>query len=400
MELKSKDLEVTSLENNNIKNKMKFSISDARFGYMAMVFINLYTTRSLFYQFALDPSRQENYKRFTWIINLLPVLGAILGDQLGLLAVFFKLFGTLLFDLTRTQSKLLFALAIIQSYIFLAALLFVGRESPYWYISKWRKDDARNTLLWLNKNFEESEVEDKIKNISKFNRDDKTSFIRHVCNKNSLKPLTIICLLIFYQQFTGESTIRKQLPDILKAVEWSTICWLIISLLSSVLTIIFVPVLRKRGLLLISALTIVVSLSLKSVTTYIQIEDINDEYYSTTELWMKISYIMFNVGYSIGYMFIPWLVMGQLLPYKIKEFSAVISWSFYWLCRFGISQFFHYAFDMNHVPYAYGIFAFITLFSMIYINWYMPETHDKSLEEIEAHFNYENVNEEEIINND
>lgn len=52
--------------------------------------------------------------------------------------------------------------------------------------------------------------------------------------------------------------------------------------------------------------------------------------------------------------------------------------------------------DSNHIPYAYGIFAFITLFSMVFVNWYLPETHMKSLEEIELHYNYDDPEEDAI----
>lgn len=398
MELNLNDLveKSSSDEKDSEKNK-KISIKGCRnqiilslvigFGYMSLVFINMYTTRLLFYQFSLDINKQEKYKKITWAINLFPILGTIIGgvvthyfgrkggilssvttfisaifiipffmndenallctilgrafyliaigifyiiatiyisealhpkirDQFGLVAVLFKLLGTLLFDLTRTDPKLLLALSISQSFLFLMLLLFVGRESPYWFISKWRKDDAEATLLWLNKDMEENELDEKIKQIFRLNRDDKKSYFSHVCHKKALKPLTIICLLIFYQQFTGESTIRKQTPEILKSVDWQSIFCVIIALIFSSVAILLVPIVKKRGLLLISALVIVISLVVKSVFTYIDNEDENDEYYNTTAAWIKVSYIMFNVGYAIGFMFIPWLVMGQLLPCK------------------------------------------------------------------------------------
>lgn len=379
------------------EEKIKFTLKSCRnqiflalilgLGYLSLVFINMYTTRLLFHQFSLDLEKQEEYRKITWAINLLPILGTVIGgvvthflgrkggilssvtifiaaifitpffindenallcvifvrafyliaigifyviatiyisetthpkirDQLGLTAVLFKILGTLIFDVTRTCPKLLFGFGIGQSLVFLVALLWIGRESPYWFVSKWKRDDANSTFAWLNKELTGEVSDEKIKQIFRLNRDDKKSYFSHVFHRKSLKPLTIICLLIFYQQFTGESTIRKQTPEILKSVDWTSIFWEITALVFASVAIVLVPIWKKKGLLLVSALVIIVSLVLKSVFTYIENEDENDELYDMTSTWIKVSYVMFNVGYACGWMFIPWLVMGQLLPCK------------------------------------------------------------------------------------
>lgn len=40
--------------------------------------------------------------------------------------------------------------------------------------------------------------------------------------------------------------------------------------------------------------------------------------------------------------------------------------------------------DDEHVPYCYGIFAFITLFGIVFIYFCVPDTNNQALDEIQA----------------
>lgn len=355
------------------------------FGYMGLTFISLITTRSLFQLFTNKESAQIEYKKVTWIINLLPVVGAILGgiitsycgrkkallsitiptiaiyavilfkdtellwlcivekglyfiaigifnfivpiyiseilhpeirDKVGLGAVIFQLLAELIFNFTRKSTATVLVLAIVLSAIFLVLLLWKGYESPYWLVSKWKKDEASDSLKWLNG--DSFETEEKIKQVSKLNRDDKKSYFKHALTKKNSKPLMMVLVLIFFQKFSGETTIIYHTHHMLKTTTWTESLGIIFSIFFTVIAIFVVNRLRKKGLLLISALIMAIALGMKAIVRYVQIEDIHDRLYDITAGLDSASYILFHIGHSFGFLYIPWLIMGQLLPRKKK----------------------------------------------------------------------------------
>lgn len=84
-------------------------------------------------------------------------------------------------------------------------LMFLIPETPRWYVSRGREENARKALQWLRGR--EADVEPELKGIVKSHTDSERhaskSALLDLMKKSNLKPLAISLGLMFFQQFSG-----------------------------------------------------------------------------------------------------------------------------------------------------------------------------------------------------
>jgi len=55
--------------------------------------------------------------------------------------------------------------------------------------------------------------------------------------------------------------------------------------------------------------------------------------------WLPLAtFIVFVVGFSLGFGPIPWLMMGEILPGKIRGIAASVATAFNWACTFLVTK--------------------------------------------------------------
>jgi len=107
----------------------------------------------------------------------------------------------------------------------------------------------------------------------------------------------------------------------------------------------------------------------------------------TTVGWLPlISLIIYVIGFSLGFGPIPWLMMGEILPAKIRGVAASIVTSFNWLCTFIVTKTFQDIINLMGAHGAFWLFGTIVAVGLIFVITSVPETRGKSLEEIERRF--------------
>lgn len=146
---------------------------------------------------------------------------------------------------------------------------------------------------------------------------------------------------------------------------------------------------------------------------YFQNNDVDMSQYG----WLPLaSFIVYVVGFSLGFGPIPWLMMGEILPGKdppsqkstqidllsfcpstrtqvsfsfaanVRGSAASVTTAFNWTCTFIVTKTFA---DIiaglgNHG--AFWMFGSITFVGIFFIYFFVPETRGKSLEDIEKKF--------------
>lgn len=84
-------------------------------------------------------------------------------------------------------------------------LMLIIPETPRWYVSKGRDEEARKALQWLRG--KQADVDPEIKGIIKSHTDaerqSSSNGVMQLLRRSNLKPLAISLGLMFFQQFSG-----------------------------------------------------------------------------------------------------------------------------------------------------------------------------------------------------
>ncbi|KAF5299087.1 hypothetical protein FQR65_LT09445 [Abscondita terminalis] len=259
-------------------------------------------------------------------------------------------------------------------------------ESPYYLLMHDRSDDARNALKKLRSSEEvESELSKITIDIQRQIAEPGT--IKEVFTiKSNLRAFVILLGVRTIQQFSGASAfsfythfIFKRAGGEISPATSSIICSTV-KLLAVFLGLILVEKCGRRSLLLWSSIGSGTVLTILGVYFYF-FESLEK---SSALMWvpivMMLAYFLLN---SIGLITVPNLIMGELLPVKIK--GLVLSFvNISGGISAGISskllQFLDRRFGIYSPFLTFAVFCFIG-FVVIYIC--VPETKGKSLEEIQ-----------------
>lgn len=103
--------------------------------------------------------------------------------------------------------------------------------------------------------------------------------------------------------------------------------------------------------------------------------------------WLPlVSLIIYMIGYSVGFACVPFLLLGEMLPARMRNLLGAAVSSFNLAMTFLVLKFFttiHMAIGFHGLFWIYAAFSLLgSFFGYIFI----PETKGKTLKEIEAHF--------------
>ncbi|XP_054266186.1 facilitated trehalose transporter Tret1-2 homolog isoform X4 [Macrosteles quadrilineatus] len=267
--------------------------------------------------------------------------------------------------------------------------MFLIPETPRWYIGKEKKKRARKALQWLRGRYtdvsqEFSEIE---KNHHESQLEDSNPGLGELFSRRYAKPLVISMGLMLFQQMSGINAVMFYTVDIFKASKSSidnNLCTIIIALVNLVTVFVSSALIDRLGrkiLLYLSGSLMTVTITSLGIYFYFR-------EYTSVDMdhlgWIPlVSFIVYIIGFSIGFGPIPWLMMGEILPARIRGSAASIATSFNWFTTFFITKTFkdfgsQWGYSMPFLMY--GACCFISLFFVFYC---VPETQGKSLEDIE-----------------
>ena len=96
--------------------------------------------------------------------------------------------------------------------------------------------------------------------------------------------------------------------------------------------------------------------------------------------------MVYLASFSIGFGPVPWLMMAEIFPSRIRGPAASLVTTFNWTCVFIVTNTFM---NLQKAITPYGVFwlfALILLAFIFFIIFYVPETQGLSLEKIERSF--------------
>ncbi|XP_055374636.1 facilitated trehalose transporter Tret1 isoform X3 [Condylostylus longicornis] len=267
-------------------------------------------------------------------------------------------------------------------------LMFLIPETPRWYVGQGREDRARKALRWLRG--KEADVEPELKGIVRSHTEAEkhatSNPMAELLRRNNIKPLSISLGLMFFQQLSGINAVIFYTVQIFKDAGSTidgNICTIIVGCVNFIATFIATILIDRLGrkiLLYISDVAMIITLFTLGGYFYCKDQEMD----LSSVGWLPLaSFVIFVLGFSLGFGPIPWLMMGEILPGKIRGTAASVATAFNWACTFLVTKTFQDLIDGMGTYGAFWLFGSICVVGLFFVIIWVPETQGKTLEDIE-----------------
>ncbi|KAL3080562.1 hypothetical protein niasHS_013756 [Heterodera schachtii] len=285
---------------------------------------------------------------------------------------------------TTNRWPLIFAFTLVPVLFQLCALPFCPESPKYSLIVQGRKDQAESDLKWLRGDNDVHAELEQINEEAIASRAHPQLSMRAMFRAPLLWPLVLAVFMMLSQQLSGINAAMFYSYDIFKSAglqgQWpdvATITMGAVNVLMTFVSVVLVERLGRRtlhitglvGLLLSSAFVAISMLISKSVQWF--------SYFSI------LFVLLFVISAAIGPGSIPWFFVNEIFPLNARGNANSIAV----LSNWGSNAIVGFFFPMlNSVLDEYVFFVFTAL-SVLFIAFaakFMPETKNKSLEDIQA----------------
>lgn len=276
--------------------------------------------------------------------------------------------------------------------IFAAAFFFMP-ETPTYYLTKGKREEAIASLQWLRGKSAEGvqkELEDTAASVEEAMKN-KAGVMDIFKSKGTIKALIICSGLISFQQLSGINVIlfysqtifAKTGSSLEPAV--STILVGVVQVLASGATPLIVDRLGRKPILLVSAGGM--ALAHGTMGLYFYMDYIKSDAVDSIN-WLPIfSLIFFVTVYCIGFGPLPWAVLGELFPPNVKSIASSMVASTCWILGFIVLQFFSTLDEAVGSHWSFWIFGICCVIAFIFTFTQLMETKGMSLDEIQQALN-------------
>lgn len=204
-----------------------------------------------------------------------------------------------------------------------------------------------------------------------------------------LKPLGIILFFFFVMQFSGVNSVAFYTVSLMKNITgpgneyFSMILIDSVRVIVSFIACILLKLCYRRTLMLVSGVG--TSLCMISVSVFMYFDKMypDNSNYSWLSMAFLIGYICFI---SVGIFPLPWVLQGEMLQQVTRGFSSGLTSSFNFVCFFVVVKTFV---ELSEEIDTFGVFlcyGCIALIGTIVLYFILPETRNKTLQQIEDSF--------------
>lgn len=253
-------------------------------------------------------------------------------------------------------------------------------RSPRWLVANGRQEKAKAVL---RRTRSEDEAEDEIDQISDAVEDSRGVGLRDLF-ANPLRRLMVVGLaLAIGQQFIGVNTVIYYSATILHytglSASSSVAQAISVGLTNVVFTVIAIFLLDRVGrkpLLLIGTTGAVVGLV--GLGLWFQVDALRQH-----GIIALIALLVFMASFAVGLGPVFWLMISEIYPVGVRSRAMAVATVANWSANFLVSYFFLQLVDVIGKSGTFYLYAGLGVAALVYFTVRVPETKDRSLEEIQ-----------------
>lgn len=278
-------------------------------------------------------------------------------------------------------------------------------ESPAKLYKSGKKEECLESLEWFRQNKVQAQHEYEQFIYSDINLKceiDKDKNKQYFLNSNAIKPFFLLIILFLFQALSGIYSILFYAvnffrdSDVVMNENLSTIIFASIRFLMSIIGAVLINFYGRKKLLILSSAGMAVSLFTAFIYyKYYEYHPDEKQILTYLPLLCILMYVLFTM---IGMLPIPWILVGELFPLKIRSIMSGIvicmAQCFVFICV----KLYPYMIHVLKFSGTLFLFFIATFITIIVCKLYLPETKNKTLDEIEKYFstsddcNNKNVN--------
>lgn len=283
------------------------------------------------------------------------------------------------------------------------AIFFIP-ESPIWLARNNQIDLAQKHLIWLRDDYIQAKKEFNIL-LNRFENEklslvsgsgselsSKENFIHLCLKRSSLKPLIIINTFHFLQILSGTFLIVFYAVDIISkfGIDINTMeAAVITAFVRLICTIIFcflLLIMKRRHMIIISGIGSGISSLILGIFIIIRLNYIKLQF----DIYFLTICIIFYIAFNTGFLVMPGIMIGELLPLKIRGRIAGYIFALFNISLFIIAKIFPIIQIYLKIHGLFIMFGISSLLASLFMYLFLPETKGRTLNEIEDYFNHKN----------
>ncbi len=257
-------------------------------------------------------------------------------------------------------------------------------HTPRWLMEQGREDDAHAVLEKLRSSDPDADIDKEIEDIKRAQDQEKATKLRDLLKPN-IRPLLWIGIgLAVFQQFVGINTVIYYAPTILaktgltnSASITQTIFVGVTNVVFTIVAVLLLDRVGRRRLLLIGTVGLTVSIIFLGV------------FFALPGLQQHASYLallallVYIASFAVGLGPVFWLMISEIYPIGIRSKSMSVATIFNWAANFVVAGTFLTLISLISRQGTFFVFGGFGILALLFFLWKVPETKDKSLEQIQ-----------------
>ena len=266
----------------------------------------------------------------------------------------------------------------------LAVGMLTVPHTPRWLAEHGRDDEARKVLQRLRSDDPDADVDEELEEIKKASREERGTRTKDLA-RPQIRPLLVVGIgLAVFQQFVGINTVIYYAPTILSQTGLSASSSITQTVFVGITNVVFTTVavllldrLGRRKLLLTGTVGLTLSLILLGI------------YFTSSTVQHQAGYVallallIYIASFAIGLGPVFWLMISEIYPTGIKSKAMAASTVANWGANFLVAATFLSLASAISREGTFFLYAGISIIAFAFFAAKVPETKDRSLEDIQ-----------------
>src|SRR3954447_27062573 len=257
-------------------------------------------------------------------------------------------------------------------------------RTPRWLMEHGMEDKARDVLKRLRGSDPDADIEQEIKDVKEANEQERSTKVRDLLKPNIRALLWIGAGLAIFQQFVGINTVIYYAPTILSktgltnsASITQTVFVGVTNVVFTIIAVLLLDRIGRRRLLLIGTVGLTVAIIFLGIFFASPWLQHNAPYLALVAL------IVYIASFAIGLGPVFWLMISEIYPTGIRSKAMSFATVLNWAANFLVAGTFLSLIALISRQGAFFLFGFLGILAIAFFAWKVPETKDKSLEQIQ-----------------